>query len=64
MIKGCRDPGTGDVAIVAAGTTLDVICRFARGRNAIVTTDAGTGNHVMVHSCKRLPELICVAFLT
>jgi hypothetical protein len=64
MIKGGQTPGTGGVAVIAGITTLDVARGLARSRDAVVTAGTGTDDGVMVHPCKRIPELIRVAFLT
>ena len=62
MIKGRRHPAIGGVTVIAAVVTGDVAGRLARGRGAVVTTEAGTNHRIVIHARKWFPELIRVTF--
>ena len=63
MIKGCPLPRTGGVAVIAVVAAGNVIRHLACRCYAIMATETGTHNYIVVHAYKWFPELICVTFL-
>ena len=49
MVKAGRKPGQSGVADIALPGSLHMGCRFARGRDAIVTTGAGACDSVVIN---------------
>jgi hypothetical protein len=63
MIKACRFPGIGAMAVITGVITLDMGRRFSSSRSAVMAGKAGSRNIAMVKAC-RFPGSSIVAIIT
>ena len=63
MVEHRRHPAIGCVTVIAAVVTGDVVGRLARGRGAVVATEAGTQHSRMVDPDHRVPDTGAVTVL-
>ena len=63
VIKGSPLPCAGYMTVIAAVAAGNVIRHLACRHYAVVTTEAGTNNRIVVHAGEWFPELVRVTFL-